>query len=307
MADSTYRSYSFSYGDALRVRYETELGAVEIALLESGGKVRKTSPQKSPRPSYKRGDTFTLGPELDGGRLFPGLPEFGPWIVEVEDCAVSDQPVGSSDGRNLDRLWIVDVSGRIRAEGASGALEGSPADVEYPVSYNSTQKLGDGQITRSGSRTFWLPTPASPYDIGDFFSPVPGSGTVQVTDVSVSDQVIGKKPDGSLVRMWKITVSGDEASSDGTVTVNYSFSRERAEQGYILVRGTMTKSSVSDLPPEMPAIDDTFAVPYTGGVTCVKVSGARSDPPGGLPSWSLSAEGASASVPNAAYHAGKPL
>jgi hypothetical protein len=298
LAESAYRSYSFSYGDALRVRYETELGAVQIALLESGGKVRKTFPQKSPHPPYRRGDTFTLGPELDNSGLFQGLPAFGPWIVEVEECSVSDQPLGSSDGRNLDRIWIADVSGRLRGTGTPGAQEGSPADVDHPVSYSYSEKAKDGRTLRFGARSLWLPEPVSPYDVGDSFSPVPGGASIEVTDVSISDQVIGKKPDGSLVRLWKITVTGDEESSIGTATVNYTFSRELAEEGYILVHGTMTKTSATITPPAMPALGDTFAVPYIGNVTCVKIDGSQSVPPSGPPSWSMSAEGALATVPD---------
>jgi hypothetical protein len=298
MADSTYRSYSFSYGEALRIQYETELGVVTVALQESGGKFQKTFPQTTPDPPYLKGDTFTIGPELDNSNLFPGQTVFGPWTAEVEECTVSDQPLGSRDGRNLDRIWIVNVSGRIHKQGGTpNPLEGSPADVNHPVSYNYSEKLKDGKTTRSGSRSFWLPTPASPYDLGDSFSPIPGGTAIQVTDVSISEQVIGKQPGGSLKRLWKITVTGDEESSSGSTTVNYSFSRENAEQGYELVRGSMTKTSTSTSAPTMPAIGDTFAVPYIGNVKCTKVNGTQEAPPGDTPSWSITVEGATVIIP----------
>jgi hypothetical protein len=54
----------------------------------------------------------------------------------------------------------------------------------------------------------------------------------------------------------------------------------------------MTKTSDSDDPPEMPDIEDTFAVPYIGNVKCTKVNGSQSVPPGDPPSWSVTVEGA---------------
>lgn len=289
----TYRSYNFTYGNTLKVEYETELGTVQIALEESGGKVQKTFPQKSPHPPYRRGDTFEIGPELDNHKLYPSAPAFGTWLVEVEECSVSDKPIGNRDGRNVDRIWLVSVSGKIRPqEETVNPLDGTVSDVAHTVGHSYTSKTKDGKTTRSGSLSLWATTPTSPYEIGDDFSPVPGGPSIAVTEISITDQVIGKALDGKLRRLWKISITGDEDSATGSTTVNYTFSRSKEERGYILIRGSMTKTSTSAAAPTMPAIGDSFTVPYVGTVICTKVSGTQEAPPEDPPTWSVTVEGA---------------
>ena len=295
-----HRSYNFTYGNTLRVKYETELGAIEIALEESGGRVTKTFPQKSPVPPYRRGDTFVLGPELDAHKAFPGAPDFGSCVIEVEECSVSDNPIGSTNGTNLDRVWRVSVTGRIVPDNAGhNPLFGSPSDIAHPVGYSYDEKFQDGRTVRSGSLTLWSPTPESDYSIGDNFAPIPGK-SIEVTGLSISDQVIGKAFDGSLRRLWRITVTGDESIPGGGVdTVNYSFSKAKDDRGIVIISGSMTKTSTSEHPPVMPNIEDKFIVPYIGEVTCTKVNGTQSAPPGEQPSWSITVDGSAAEIEDA--------
>ena len=91
-------------------------------------------------------------------------------------------------------------------------------------SYSLEKSLSNGEVVTSGSLTIWEDSPASRYNIGDTFRPVPNGPLLTVSKINITDNVIGEK-DGKPIRQWQVNIEGsDEAEASQSQTqVLYNF------------------------------------------------------------------------------------
>ena len=136
----------------------------------------------------------------------------------------------------------------------------------------------------SGSLTFYEDSPRSPFDVGDTFSPISGGPLLNVSKVSIKDNVIGVEA-GKVKRQWQITVEGSTGTSTNS-DIKYNFTIEANENS-----GSMEVINKGSAPAITLRIGDKFNIPGIGQVTCSKVNGSDSYDDNGSHVWSVTYEG----------------
>ena len=140
----------------------------------------------------------------------------------------------------------------------------------------------------SGSIVLWEDSPLSPLNIGDTFQPVQNGPVLNVTKVSISDNVIGERS-GKPVRQWQITIEGsseEQADPQADTNIKYSFNIDAEENS-----GSMEVINNGNAPVLSLNIGDTFSIPGIGNVTCTQVRGSDSFSDKGVHSWTVIYEG----------------
>ena len=139
----------------------------------------------------------------------------------------------------------------------------------------------------SGSLTFYEDSPRSPFDVGDTFSPISGGPLLNVSKVSIKDNVIGIEA-GKVKRQWQITVEGSTGSTGNSANsdIKYNFTIEANENS-----GSMEVINKGSAPAITLRIGDKFNIPGIGQVTCSKVNGSDSYDDNGSHVWSVTYEG----------------
>ncbi len=139
----------------------------------------------------------------------------------------------------------------------------------------------------SGSLTYYEDSPKSPFDVGDTFSPISGGPLLNVSKVSIKDNVIGIEA-GKVKRQWQITVEGstDAVSTSTSSDIRYNFTIEANENS-----GSMEVINKGSAPAITLKIGDKFTIPGIGKVTCSKVNGSDDYDDNGSHIWSVTYEG----------------
>ena len=143
----------------------------------------------------------------------------------------------------------------------------------------------------SGSLTYYNDSPSSSFDVGDSFRPVSSGPLLNVSRVSIKDNVIGIES-GKVKRQWQITVEGStdsvSATSSSSSDIRYKFTIEDNKNS-----GSMEVVNKGNSPAISLNIGDTFNIPGIGQVICTQVSGSDDYNDNGSHTWTVTYEGSS--------------
>jgi hypothetical protein len=159
-------------------------------------------------------------------------------------------------------------------------------------SYNYSQNKTDDGTETSGSVSWWNDSPETTVSIGDEFQPIPGGPTLKVSGINIQSQDVQKTLFGQPITLWKIDIQGNTNADPDDTAVQYSFTISRDDKGIRQVSGTMTARNSGAAPVLQLDINDTFAVPGIGTVTCTNVSGGSERKSDGTLRWNTTYSGA---------------
>ena len=148
----------------------------------------------------------------------------------------------------------------------------------------------------SGSFIYWSDDPASNFDVGDSFRPVPDGPLLQVNKVSIKDNVIGEF-NGKPLRQWEVTVEGSTKGQETDVdlssdaNIKYSFSIDKDNK----VSGSMEVSNTGSSPAFQLQVGQSFDIPGVGSVTCTEIRGSDNYDSNGVHTWTTTYDSSSSS------------